>query len=292
MKRRANLRLCRFSVVAVLGLLAAACTTNSGTVASDQAMASDTLDSDAEAEEIGESVELGLQWVEHAAEYRALTRQAYGVATRALPELIADHSWSAMPEQQDAGSLPPAVILDVDETVVSNVGFQLSLKPPFANWKLDEWARNSEATPIEGAREFVEAARALGVSVFFVTNRPCEPRPGISDPCPQRQTTIDDIEEVGIPTDAAHVLLSEERGWTREKLSRRLYIAQNYRVIMLIGDDYGDFVPCTRKKVAAPCTQPGTRASRAAALEKYRDYWGQGWYILPNPMHGSWTTVE
>lgn len=235
--------------------------------------------------------DLSLFWVKHGAEYRALTRQAYASATRDLPTFLADKSWSAVPEQSNAGDLPPAVILDVDETVVSNVDFQLAYERPFANWKLDEWSRTTTATPIEGVKEFVDAAREMGVEVFFVTNRPCEPRPGIDDPCPQRQTTIDDIAEVGIDTDAAHVFLSEERGWTREKLTRRLHIAKTHRVLMLIGDDYGDFVPCARDDVVAPCTEAATIESRRAQLDEYDDYWGHGWYILPNPMHGSWTSV-
>lgn len=235
--------------------------------------------------------DLGINWIKYAAEYRAITRQVYQSAERALPAFIADDEWSALPEQTHAEGLPPAVILDVDETVVSNVDFQLTFDRPFANWKLDEWTRSTSATPIEGVREFVEEARRLGVEVFFVTNRPCEPRDGIDDPCPQRQSTIDDIREVGIETDAAHVFLSEERGWTREKLTRRLHVAQTHRVIMLIGDDYGDFVPCAREKVVTPCEAPATQSSRAAALETYDDYWGNGWYILPNPMHGSWTGV-
>ena len=57
-------------------------------------------------------------------------------------------------------------------------------------------------------------------------------------------------------------------------------------------DDFGDFVPCARKKVVAPCTEPATRARRHEALDAYDAYWGNGWYILPNPMHGSWTSVR
>jgi len=235
--------------------------------------------------------DLGINWVKYAAEYRAITRQVYRSAERALPAFIADRSWSALPEQTEAGDLPPAVILDVDETVVSNVDFQLTFDRPFANWKLDQWTRSTAATPIDGVREFVEEARRQGVEVFFVTNRPCEPRDGIDDPCPQRQSTIDDIREVGIETDAGHVFLSEERGWTREKLTRRLYVAETHRVIMLFGDDYGDFVPCARDKVVTPCDTAGTLESRAEALDTYDGYWGNGWYILPNPMHGSWTGV-
>jgi acid phosphatase len=58
---------------------------------------------------------------------------------------------------------------------------------------------------------------------------------------------------------------------------------------MLIGDDLGDFVPCIRKRPYTPCTDPATRESRDALVREYRDYWGSGWYMLPNPMHGSWT---
>jgi len=233
----------------------------------------------------------GLLWVKYAAEYRALTEQVYATATLALPGFVADESWSAMPEQRDAGHLPAAVILDVDETVVSNVDFQLTYERPFANWKLDEWTRSNIATPVSGVTAFIDAARAAGVAVFFVSNRPCESVEGNTDPCPQKQSTIDDIAEIGITTDAEHVLLSEERGWNREKLARREYIAETHRVIMLIGDDLGDFIPCIRDKAYAPCNTAASAAGRLAMVDAHAHMWGNGWYILPNPMHGSWTSA-
>jgi 5'-nucleotidase (lipoprotein e(P4) family) len=231
----------------------------------------------------------GLLWVKHSAEYRAMTEQVYAKATSDLPGFVEDTAWSVIPGQDDAAQLPVAVILDVDETVVSNIDFQLTFERPFENWKLDEWTRNTVATPIHGVKEFVESARAAGVTVFFVTNRPCELREGISDPCPQKQTTIEDIAEVGIETDADHVFLSDERGWNREKSTRRKHIAQTHRVVMLIGDDLGDFLPCVRKKPYAPCTTSASAADRMKMVEDNRHLWGNGWYILPNPMHGSWT---
>ena len=237
--------------------------------------------------------DLGLLWVKHAAEYQAITAQVYRNAEQALSGFIADKSWSAMPEQGDAAHLPPAVILDVDETVVSNVDFQLTFERPFANHKLDEWSSNYDSLPIAGVRRFVETARAAGVTVFFVTNRPCERIKGVDNVCPQKGTTIDDIYEVGIAVEPEYVMLSgEQPGWDREKIVRRKVIAENFRVIMLIGDDFGDFVTCARKKVVAPCTVSATRASRAEDLRKYDKYWGAGWFILPNPMHGSWTSVR
>jgi acid phosphatase len=62
--------------------------------------------------------------------------------------------------------------------------------------------------------------------------------------------------------------------WKGEKLIRRQLIAEDYRIIMLIGDDFSDFVPCARKSVYTPCTQGATRASRAADVRKYANYWG------------------
>ena len=232
----------------------------------------------------------GVAWVDQAAEFEALALQTYAEATRDLDGLLADASFSAVLSQRNAAALPPAVILDVDETVVSNVGFQLVFEPPFANWKLDKWNRENQARAIPGVRGFVESARAKGVTVFFVTNRPCEPENG--EACPQQQTTLDDIAEVGIQTDDEHLLLAHEQPeWTREKRVRRELLAESHRIVMLIGDDLGDFIPCVRVKAVAPCTEAASRASRQQLVESHKDYWGNGWYVLPNPMHGSWTSA-
>ena len=61
---------------------------------------------------------------------------------------------------------------------------------------------------------------------------------------------------------------------------------------MLLGDDLGDFIACTRRKPLDPCRDGATIESRRSATYEYSQYWGEGWYVLPNPMHGSWTAVE
>ncbi len=234
-----------------------------------------------------------VMWAKYAAEYQAISAQVYAQATRDLPRLLADESWSAVPGHDGDTDKPPAIILDVDETVVSNVDFELHLEGPYTSLKHYEWTNSNKAIPLRGVADFVAAARTAGVEIFFVTNRPCEKIEGNGDVCPQKKSTIGDIQEVGIDVDDEHVLLANATpDWGKEKLVRREHVAKTHRVIMLFGDDYGDFVACTRAVPVAPCTAGATRASRAEALDTYKDYWGNGWYILPNPMHGSWTSVR
>jgi 5'-nucleotidase (lipoprotein e(P4) family) len=237
--------------------------------------------------------DLSVHWVRDAAEFDALAMQAYRAASDDLARLIADKSWTALPGQRNYGELPPAIILDVDETVVSNVAFQEALVPPFENSKHDDWNSAHTAVAVPGAVRFVELAREHGVELFFLTNRPCEARPGVSDPCPQEAVTVEDLEEAGIAVDAEHVMLANELpDWDREKLTRRNLIANDFRIIMIIGDDLSDFIPCVRRKIHAPCKEAATIASRDHQTEIYSGYWGAGWYVIPNPMHGSWTTVD
>jgi acid phosphatase len=260
----------RLFIVFVACLLGAACTTQSVTHSPQD--------------------DLGILWVKHSAEYPAITRQVYQSAQQDLDEFINDTTWTAMPGHPVDPDLPPAVILDVDETVVSNVDFQLAFERPFTNQKMYDFFQNRDAIPVAGAVEFVAAARAAGVTAFFVTNRPCEPIEGKPGDCPQKDWTIKELRSIGIETDADHVLLANEQGWDRAKIARRLHVAENHRVIMVFGDDLGDFSPCVRKTLYGPCTQPATKESRAQIVEDHGELWGHGWYILPGPMHGSWTS--
>ena len=231
-------------------------------------------------------------WAAHSAEYQAVSAQVYAQATRDLPEFLSDESWSALPGHDDEQGKPPAIILDVDETVVSNSDVELTMIP-YSTLLHFEWADQHKAIPIRGVTDFIAAAQSLGIEVFFVTNRPCEEFDSYDGTCPMEQVTIDDIVEIGIETDGDHVLLAYEKpDWGKEKSVRREFVGATHRVIMLIGDDYGDFVDCARAKPVAPCTIAATRKGRTEALDTYANYWGNGWYILPNPMYGSWTSVR
>ncbi len=237
------------------------------------------------------SPDLGALWVQNSAEYHAVSRQVYRTASMALPALIADKAWSAIPYQNNAENLPPAIIMDIDQTVVNGIDFELGYERPFTSTKHDAWNDSHVAMPVPGASEFVELARASGVQVFFLTGRPCSTTAESS--CPPKSIAVQDLIEAGIPADEADVSLAgEQQDWGSEKKVRRDYIARNHRVIMLFGDDLGDFVPCVRRSPVAPCETGATIANRLALATEHDAYWGAGWYILPNPMYGSWTTVK
>jgi 5'-nucleotidase (lipoprotein e(P4) family) len=235
--------------------------------------------------------DLGMLWVRNAAEYEALATQAFVDAASDLRLKLGDPSWSAMPGQVGQNDQRPAIIFDIDETLVNNVEFQATLVPPFTEAKFDAWHAANRSIEVPGAAAFVRRARAAGVELFFVTNRSCVP--AADDPCPQERIAIEDLQEVGIHADRTSVMLSDEQpDWTQEKQVRRDLIARDYRVIMVFGDDLGDFLPCVRARIHAPCTEAATKESRREQTRRYAIYWGNGWYILPNPMYGSWTGTQ
>ena len=47
---------------------------------------------------------------------------------------------------------------------------------------------------------------------------------------------------------------------------------------MQFGDSLNDFIYA--KKM--------TLAENDQAIIKYQDYWGEKWFLLPNPLYGSW----
>ena len=61
--------------------------------------------------------------------------------------------------------------------------------------------------------------------------------------------------------------MKNENGWTSDKVSRRQLIAEDYRILLLIGDQLGDFIPLEEATVNID--------SRKAISKKYKRYVGQ-----------------
>ncbi|MEJ0086845.1 MAG: HAD family acid phosphatase [Pseudomonadota bacterium] len=222
-------------------------------------------------------------WMQRAPEYRAIVAQVYRLATE---KLFAPTPGSAALEQagipaEQLARLPAAVVLDLDETVLDNTVYQARLlrdRTTYNNASWGEWVRAGEAEALPGAREFIAAARRLGLTVFYITNRDCStPQPTPDDPCPAKTATIRNLITLGIdakPDPERLLLRAEKPDWVSGKSTRRKFIAASYRIVAMVGDDLGDFV------------DPQTFV---ADRERLEPHFGVDWFLLPNPIYGSWT---
>ena len=115
-------------------------------------------------------------WMQTSAEHDAAYLQAYRQARFALDRALKDRHWTAAIEQTGKfNKLPPAIILDLDETILDNNRAQaqqvLDNQHAFDPMKWDAWVRQAEAGALPGAVEFTRYAASRGVKVFYVTNR-------------------------------------------------------------------------------------------------------------------------
>lgn len=219
-------------------------------------------------------------WVKTASEYAASAEQAYYLGERQLTAAIKDAKWTADIEQEKAGgyeSRPPAVILDVDETVLNNIQFQartLSKRifDPTYRYNFQEewdaWTREKAASAVPGALAFCRFASERGVSLFYVTNRS---ESAAAD-------TLENLKALGFPTIPGCVL-ARQGGSPPEKSARRAAIAKNYRIVLLVGDDLNDF---------ADGTKGVSTAERNYVYAEQRSRLGSRWIVLPNPVYGGW----
>lgn len=218
-------------------------------------------------------------WMQRAVEYRANTLTVYALARIRLDEALADRNWTAAPGEQtgDFQNLPPAVVLDVDETVLDNSKYQVWLMRADQSFSTKSWnqfcaARISAAIP--GAVEFTRYAESKGVKVFYVTNRGAE----------TEKDTRENMATLGFPMGGnvdTFLMQGEKSDWTGAKSTRRAAIAKDYRVLLNIGDNLGDFDDRYRS----------SEAERVKAYEAGMPYWGKQWLMLPNPTYGSFDTA-
>ena len=218
---------------------------------------------------------LSVLYAQSSAEYEASNIQTYVNAKSALDRALNDVTWTAAIEQKDNfENKPPAIILDIDETVLNNVPFQArsiidgqSYPTGWLDWMLEE---SSDA--VAGVSGFLEYAQSKGVKIFYVTNRIAV----------AEDATRNNLKKLGLPldTDRDVLLMKNENGWTSDKVSRRKLVAKDYRILLLIGDQLGDFLPLDETTLELD--------GRKALADTYKHMWGSKWFMITNPMYGRW----
>lgn len=220
-------------------------------------------------------------WTQTAIEHDLIVREVYRNAGEKLLLALKDRRWDALPQGERKNPLKrlkPAVILDIDETVLDNSPYQARLIQgggDFNEFTWSEWCREKAAKPMPGALEFTQLAAKQGVSVFYISNRAQD----------LNEVTLDNLRADGFPVGSGERVFfglgtivegCEQVG--TEKGCRRELIGRTHRVLLQVGDQIGDFVDVVAN----------TPEGRRLAIAPYDGWIGTRWFVLPNPTYGSW----
>ena len=268
-------------------------------------------------------------WMQTSEEYPSLSLGTYATAREKLDDALEDKTWTALSSQVPAtdeqaralARLPPAVIVDIDETVLSTLTYQAWLVKNYRRFSRESWhawVSEASAEAMPGALEFVRYAGEKGVRVFYISNRsyrgPLDRNAnGRLDPGEEqiylKPYTVTNLVRRGflpqqdISNEDAVLLRGESRedgrvkkGWdARDKTARRESLSTSYRILLIIGDDVNDFTRSRYHRRGKGAAVSDAGASSGSMLfdevERYGAHWGRSWFMLPNPLYGSWTTL-
>lgn len=208
-----------------------------------------------------------ITWTQASGEWRALSYQAFRLARMVLDRDL---------RMRHKIRLRPAIIVDVDETILDNSRYQATLlknNQSHSDQRFTDWVNRTEATALPGAVEFLQYAKSRGVRVFYITNRKEVEKEG----------TAINLKKLGFPEVNDEALLVKTDPKDSSKQLRRKAVATKHRIVLLMGDNLNDF--------DAVFERSKTVSSRLAAADQNKDKFGVEFIVLPNPMYGDWEGV-
>lgn len=229
-----------------------------------------------------------MQWLYGSGEAAAVSIQAYHAlrdhvlrAARQRPEasvILAEGSTLAAPRFAPCGAKPLAVVLDADETMILNLGYEYDEAVKGRDYDPAIWSRweqigAEQVAPVPGAVTALRAIRAAGVTVIGITNRRAEH-------AAQTERALA-FAGLGAFRHRETLFLRGDYGTSSDKDPRRAQVASRYCVVAMGGDQLGDFSEAFN---VAGLSVPDRR--RAAAGSVFAQQWGAGWFMLPNPVYG------
>ncbi|MCU4674337.1 hypothetical protein N7931_01720 [Catenovulum sp. 2E275] len=225
-----------------------------------------------------------IAWVQQSAEYQAIASQTFKNAANQIEEAVFDSDWTAAIEQfghTGMKQLPNAILLDLDDTLISTMPYQAELaldNKPHSDAEFNKWVNTERARLVPHVLELIQKASSLGVTVLLISDRTCLPNP--RDPCPIKSKTLKMLNRnsLNFPKDQMF-FRGEFSDWNQDQSSRRAFIAQRYRILMIIGDDINQMIPKTSNLPAS---------ARQKLVSQYDQMWGSRWFLIPNPVYGGW----
>ena len=236
---------------------------------------------------------LAVNWVQQSGEYRALTYQAFNLA-----KLTFDTAKSKNISR-------PAIIVDIDETVLDNSAYQAGLLDSNKGYETttwNQWIKAEKAKAVPGAVEFVNYVNKNGGRVFFVSNRN-QKSVKTSKLNDLETATINNLKAVGFTeVNENTVLLKGEfsklingkednsKQWRIDAVKNGSADKTKYTIVALIGDNLNDFDE----------TAGNNNQQRRDFVDKNRNFYGMfnvnkgtihpAYIAMPNPMYGNWET--
>ncbi len=230
----------------------------------------------------------GMQWLYGSGEAVASSLQAYDAfrdhvlaAARSRPAqgvVLDQGSTLERPRFAPCGDKPLAVVLDVDETAIQNLGYEYDEAVRGRSYDAQIWNRWEQTgadfvAPIPGAVEALRAIRGAGVAVIFNSNR-------LAANAAQSEAALNGAG-LGPARHGDTLFLQGDVAAGSGKDPRRAAIAERYCVIAMAGDQLGDLSDLfNARTLAVPVRR------RAAAAGPFARLWGNGWFMLSNPVYG------
>ena len=232
----------------------------------------------------------GIQYLYGSAEAAALTRQTWRMLADFVDEQVASGTHRGVVLTPDSsltnphfipcGVKPPAIVLDVDETSILNLGAEyddlIANRRVFDADVWDRWEKSGAAyvAPTPGAKETLDRLRDHGVTVIFNSNRAVMNAAGAEAAL--------NAAGLGPARHGETLFLSGDDANGSLKDGRRQLIAAKFCVLAMAGDQLVDFSDLFK-------TEPNGIAARRAtvAYSGIVDMWGAGWFVMPNPVYGS-----
>ncbi|MDD3266960.1 MAG: HAD family acid phosphatase [Burkholderiales bacterium] len=228
------------------------------------------------------SIEQSVKWYRTSAEKNALYHQAFGIGTMYVEKLV---------QLQKLKAKTWGVVLDIDETTLDNSWYFKTCKDLAGDESnFSHYVANPQkSTALPGVKDFVATVHKLGGYVSLVSNRDgtFEDNSGSV-----MKTTIANLQSEGIYFDQIILANRRDSKFPSDKNPRfNAVTTGNYdatqmvwsnklpahQVIAYFGDNIQDFPVFKQAKMEQLDINDST----------YNKF-GNGYFIMPNPMYGSW----
>ncbi|SQH71276.1 5'-nucleotidase, lipoprotein e(P4) family [Helicobacter mustelae] len=206
-----------------------------------------------------------IKYHQNSAEIKALQLQAYQAAKMALFTNLKN-----LKKFKSSDDKKPAIILDLDETVLDTSDYAAYLAKnclEYTEQTWDAYEKDHTSVLIPGALDFLQYASSKGVKIFYISNRAKK----------NKAYLLKTLKNLHLPQVSQESVLLKSNNTKQE---RRLLVAENYEIILQVGDTLHDFDAIFADEKDSQKQQQKVFLN----AEKF----GREWIILPNSLYGTW----